>query len=243
MLDRCTTIFRMSLFAGSTASGCCAKRFPVASAAQACAIGKLRVACCGKWAVDLGKPEDSLVNLRGSPIGAIRILDTDSFSAINRILRGMLGYSHSQFRPDRRNGDVLEDGSININLREFPPNVGAFDIIITSDVMEHVDDDEQAHREIHRCLSSGGAYLFTVPYDPCLLGTRKLTQSTGEPELRFILDKQIHGDPHSGSGILAHRIYGRQLLTDLAQVGYEVTFESIEDPAHGIFGGYLFTAV
>lgn len=191
----------------------------------------------------LGKPEESLATLRGSSTGSLRILDTDSFSAINRILRGMVGYRHSQFRPDRRNGEVLDDGSINVNLLEIPSSVGPFDIIITSDVMEHVVDDARAHREIYRCLGPGGTYLFTVPYDPCLLGTRKLTQSSGEPELRFLLDKQIHGDPHSGSGIFAHRIYGQQLFDDLAQIGFEVTFESIEDPAHGIFGGDLFTAV
>jgi hypothetical protein len=108
--------------------------------------------------------------------------------------------------------------------------------------MEHVADDTQAHREIFRCLAPEGTYVFTVPYDACLIGHRKLTQSVGNEKSHFFLERHMHGDPHASRGIIAHRIYGQQLLSDLREMGYDVRFEHIESPAQGIFGGDLFLA-
>lgn len=189
-----------------------------------------------------GRIERDLQAFRQSSSGQLRILDTDSFSAINRVLRGMPGYIHSQFRSDLPNGCALPDGSVNVNLLDMPFPEERFDIIMTSDVMEHVSDDEQAHHEIFRCLAAQGCYVFTVPYDPCLMGHRKLTQRSGQNTPNFVLDKQVHGDPHASSGIVAHKIYGRQLWSDLQRIGYTVRFEDIYSPDSGIFGGDLFLA-
>ena len=190
-----------------------------------------------------GKLEPDLVSLRKgneARTDPLRILDSDSFSAINRVLRGMPGYKHSQFVPTGRNGEALADGSINVDLEEMPFPADSFDIIMTSDVMEHVLRDDRAHEEIFRCLAPGGTYLFTVPYDPTLSGHRRLTQLAGDTY--FILERHIHGDPHSASGIIAHRIYGGPLSQDLQAFGYSVRFEMVDCPANGIFGGDLFFA-
>jgi hypothetical protein len=170
------------------------------------------------------------------------MLDTDSFSSINRAMRGMLGYIHSQYQPEQPNGGVLPDGSINVNLMSMPFDTGSLDIVMTSDVMEHVEDDELAHREIHRCLRVGGTYIFTVPYDPCLMATRRLSQRTGVGKPNFILRRQVHGDPLSNSGVLAHRIYGQQFQDELRALGFDVTFLNIDDLTAGIYGGDLFIA-
>jgi Methyltransferase domain len=190
----------------------------------------------------VGQTENDLQAFRRNPRATFRILDSDSFSAISRILRGLPGYVHSQFLPGQRNGEILADGSVNVNLEAIPFPEASFDVILTSDVMEHVEDDAQAHREIFRCLAPEGTYLFTVPYDDCMIGHRQLTQGTGLASRYFILEKHIHGDPHAKSGIIAHRIYGRQLLDDLGDMGFDVRFESVDHPNSGIFGGDLFFA-
>lgn len=174
--------------------------------------------------------------------GTLRILDTDAFSPINRVLRGMSGYAFSQFQSTQPNGCILADGSVNVNLELMPFAGGSFDVILTSDVMEHVFDDAAAHREIFRCLASQGNYIFSVPYDPCIIGHRKLTQPTCTGASYFLLEEHLHGDPHSHSGIIAHRIYGRQLLDDMRGIGYAIIFRSEDKPEFGIFGGDLFVA-
>lgn len=172
----------------------------------------------------------------------LSILDTDSFSPINRILRGMPGYQHSQYQPEKLNGMLLPDGSTNVDLTSMPIKADSLDIVLTSEVMEHVEDDERAHSEIHRCLRVGGTYVFTVPYDPCLSATRRLTQRSGVGTPSFILRHQAHGDPLSKSGILAHRIYGQKFLDELRVIGFSVTFHQIDDFSTGIYGGDLFIA-
>lgn len=184
-----------------------------------------------------------LAALRKLPPTQIAILDTDSFSPLNKVLRGMQGYVHSQYRADLDPGATLPDGSVNVDLLDVPFPEGHFDAILTSDVMEHVGDDEGAHREIHRCLKPDGAYIFTVPYDPTLAATKRLTVSTGAPDEYIFLEHHVHGDPHSASGIIAHRIYGKDFFDNMERLGFAMRFETIESPEHGIFGGDLFVAV
>jgi SAM-dependent methyltransferase len=45
-----------------------------------------------------------------------------------------------------------------------------FDFVLATDVIEHVDDDSAAAREIARVLAHGGRALITVPAFPCLWG-------------------------------------------------------------------------
>src|SRR6185312_11823898 len=128
------------------------------------AFGLLELAACREGT----RPADLRAwRARVAPGGA-EIVDTDSFSAISYVLRGMAGYLHTQYKPELPNGDRLADGSINADLLAMPFADDSLDVIMTSDVMEHVRDDAGAHREIYRCLRTGGVYLFTVPYDPTL---------------------------------------------------------------------------
>ena len=191
-----------------------------------------------------GQVVPDLASFRRQPGGVLRILDSDSFSPINRVLRGLPGYVHSQFVPGRKNGDTLPDGSVVVDLEDIPFPDASFDVVLTSDVMEHVVDDAAAHRSIFRCLGAGGAYVFTIPYDPGMQGTRVLTARTGQagPASHLFLEKHVHGDPHSDGGIVAHRIYGRQLLDDLSQIGFQPTFLGLNEPCNGIYGGDLFVA-
>jgi SAM-dependent methyltransferase len=47
---------------------------------------------------------------------------------------------------------------------------GAFDVVVASDVLEHIKDDAAAVREIARVLRPGGALVFSVPAHPWLFG-------------------------------------------------------------------------
>jgi SAM-dependent methyltransferase len=186
---------------------------------------------------------ESLRAWRQAGAPALRILDSDSFSPINRVLRGMSGYVHSQFHPGRKPGEVLADCSLNVDLERMPFSDASFDVVLTSDVMEHVADDDAAHHEIHRCLVPGGCYVCTVPFDPGRYGHRVLTLPAGPGGARIVLEHHVHGDPHDSNGIVAHRIYGRQLLDDLQAMGFQVRFETIDRPANGVFAGDLIVAV
>jgi SAM-dependent methyltransferase len=52
----------------------------------------------------------------------------------------------------------------------MPFDDASFDLVLATDIIEHVPDDEQALREIARILRTGGRLLLTVPSFPSLWG-------------------------------------------------------------------------
>lgn len=52
---------------------------------------------------------------------------------------------------------------VNASLTELPFEDGTFDVICAFDVIEHIEDDLLALREIYRCLRPGGKVFLTVP--------------------------------------------------------------------------------
>ncbi|WP_415375386.1 class I SAM-dependent methyltransferase [Patiriisocius sp. Uisw_017] len=92
-----------------------------------------------------------------------------------------------------------------LEQQTFGDNV--FDLVITSDVMEHIYDPEKAFKEIHRTLKPGGAHIFSVP----IINKHKPTQvwatkgKNGEPN--FLFEPEWHGNPvdKKGSPVTMHR--------------------------------------
>jgi SAM-dependent methyltransferase len=173
--------------------------------------------------------------------GKVEIWDTDAFGPIGARVGSVVNVTRSKYLPQLPFGVETERGVYNIDLQQvsFPSN--RFDVILTSDVMEHVRDDCRAHAEIFRCLRPGGAYLFTVPYDEDRAGTRRLVDTSSAEDV-FLEPPHYHGDPISGK-ILAYRIYGRDLIERLEEAGFEARFEKSELAAEGIFGGDCFIAI
>ncbi|MCD6310665.1 MAG: class I SAM-dependent methyltransferase [Candidatus Eremiobacteraeota bacterium] len=75
-----------------------------------------------------------------------------------------------------------------------------FDIIGTFDLLEHMEDDVEIMKQIHKGLKPGGKFIFTVPADPKLFGRydeiclhkRRYTKKELEEKLRdagFIPEK------------------------------------------------------
>jgi hypothetical protein len=170
---------------------------------------------------------------------APRIFDTDGHSALYGTLKSSAFYSSSVYLPQRQFGEHIGPKLLNVDLQCMPFPDSAFDMILTSDVMEHVRRDSEAHREIHRCLKPGGHYVFTVPYVPAWEFNQIRVDSSGNED-RYLMEKQYHGDPLSSEGILVYRIYGRELLAQLQDIGFEVAFDNAPDPVRGILSNDLF---
>ena len=115
---------------------------------------------------------------------------------------------------------------------------GTFDVVIASDVFEHIRRDAEAMRELHRVLRPGGELVLTVPYDHARAQTIQRVDTTGPADVH-LLPPQYHG---GGGHTLAYREYGRDLVDLLAAAGFSVERVEAGDAALGITPQSVFVA-
>lgn len=104
-----------------------------------------------------------------------RILDAGTGTGANLRLLRDLRYPHAEgidrspeairFCAAKGLGPVSQ-----ADLTRLPFADGYFDLVLLTDVLEHLDDDMQGLREVGRVLRPGGAALVTVPAFPALWG-------------------------------------------------------------------------
>jgi len=149
----------------------------------------------------------------------------------------------SAFRPHEPLGKRLGPKTTNQNLEKLTFPSDSFDIVITSDVMEHVRLDDLAHREIERVLKPGGVYLFTVPHfrHRETLVRVEVTDPADPSTDRFLTEKEYHGDANAEDGqALSYRAYGTDLDTRLQALGFEVDYTRQDFPEMGVLNTELF---
>ena len=110
------------------------------------------------------------------------------------------------------------------------------DIVIASEVFEHVRHDRQGFAEIHRVLKAGGSLILTVPYDHTMEKTLQRIDTSG-PEDRHLLEPEYHG---GGGHTLTYRNYGRDLPELLGEAGFSVLRLHLDCPEEGITPQYVF---
>ena len=168
-----------------------------------------------------------------------KILDTDNFSPISKALKGLQNYFTSSYLPSE-DRVLIGDNYFNLDLEAIKLPNNSFDVVLTSDVMEHVRNIDKAHLEIARILADSGVYIFTIPYVTTYSKNRVLVEVDGDNDI-FKEDPHYHGDPLTNN-ILAYRIFGRQVFQDLKAVGLDLKFELIQSSSNFIIDGDVFIA-
>lgn len=114
---------------------------------------------------------------------------------------------------------IREDVEMKVDISDMSDiQVGSFDLIVACDVLEHVENDVSAVREIHRILSLGGYAVLTVPQKDNLAKTLQ-DPTVVTPEGR---ERMFGQSDHL-------RIYGDDFPTLLESVGFDVTIVSEKD--------------
>jgi GT2 family glycosyltransferase/SAM-dependent methyltransferase len=149
----------------------------------------------------------------------------------------------SQFQPKVRRGKRLGGRTTNQDLEALTFGDASFDVVVTSDVMEHVRLDDRAHREIRRVLKPGGIYLFTVPHfrdQPTLVRVEVVDPDRPEKD-RYLTEREYHGDANAEEGrALSYRSYGTDLDATLEALGFEVEYSREDLSQLGILNTELF---
>lgn len=164
-------------------------------------------------------------------IAKFDVLDTDAFGALAGKFRQTPRYRVSSYLPDLPRGAMKGDVH-NVNLEDIPFTDETFDIVLSSDVLEHVRRLDRTNAEIFRVLKPGGVHVFTAPIDLSLATTVTLVEATdqGDVHLRY---PQYHGDPLS-DGALAYRIFGADIGAVFEKAGFEFELVRVARPDLGI---------
>ena len=112
----------------------------------------------------------------------------------------------------------------------------SFDLVVSNDVLEHVDEPEQALSEILRVLRPGGCLLLTVPFHTDLEESRRRAKVTGSGIVHY-LPEVYHGNPVSSDGSLVFTDFGWQFLDRMRALGYaDVALHLYWDESRGYYG-------
>jgi hypothetical protein len=148
----------------------------------------------------------------------LEVLELDPASPLRRLLSGARSYMRSFYMAEMGSGIARTDGAIHQDITRLGFADNSLDLIISSDVLEHVPDVAAAFRESARVLRRGGVHLFTVPPRPATVRRASIEGAA----VRYWYPAEYHRDPLSVRGILAFWDFGPDLPQQFAQCGLEI---------------------
>jgi SAM-dependent methyltransferase len=161
---------------------------------------------------------------------ALRIWEPGLAGPLRKHLRRLPGYVQTAYEPDVAGGDYV-DGLRCEDLMALTFPDDSFDLIITSDILEHVRRPYAAFRELHRVLSPGGRHVFSIPlHHPLPSTTVERVDTSGDVD-RHLAEPHFHYGP-GGSTHLVYNDFGQDLLDRLDRIGFETTVLHLDRPSN-----------
>jgi len=148
-----------------------------------------------------------------------------------RRLRRLPDYTQSYYWDDVAPGGS-RDGLRCEDLRALSFADESFDLVLTSDVLEHVFEPFGALRETYRVLKPGGLHVFTVPVDWPLLQVSEPAAVMENGEVRHLVEPVYHNSGDGGRSLVVTR-FGEDLIDWLADIGFrtQVVRRALPTPA------------
>jgi SAM-dependent methyltransferase len=153
-------------------------------------------------------------------IGSLDVLELDDRSPLRSYLSSARNYTRSYFRQSIEPGTIRSDGAVCEDITHLTFADQSLDVIVSSDVLEHVPDVASALRESARVLRVGGMHVFTVP-------TRMRTVQRARIEdgkvVHLVTPPEYHDDPLDPAGVLAFWDFGEDLPSTMETKGLEIS--------------------
>jgi hypothetical protein len=167
---------------------------------------------------------------------AVSIYNTEANGPLHETLMRHPLYQCSEYWGDKAQfGDSVK-GVRNEDLQALSFESMTFDVVLSSDVLEHMPSPYLAHSEICRVLKPGGKHIFTVPYDEAMVQD-DVRASLVDGAVVHHAEALYHGDPvRPDEGILVWTIFGLEMLVRLSGIGFRTELWQLHEPAQGIVG-------
>jgi SAM-dependent methyltransferase len=195
---------------------------------------QMALIACRAMAERTGRKVRDLPALAALP--GLDVYNTEAQGPLHERLRTAPGYRCSEYlgpdhEPGERVGDVCHEDLMGLS---FPDT--SFDLVLSSDVFEHVPDPYKGHAEVHRVLKPGGHHVFTVPFHQHAHLDDVRARIDADGNVEFLAEPIHHLDPVRPEGVLVFTIFGLEMLVRLAELGFDTRFYALREPWYGIVG-------
>ena len=142
----------------------------------------------------------------------LAVAEINSAGNLHPALAQCPGLRYSEF--GRRKSDIEFQDLMALSYAD-----ASFDLVVTSDTLEHVPDVDRALAEIRRVLRPGGAHVFTTP----MLTDRPTRQRARieQGQLVHLLPPSHHGGPDALDFLVFHE-FGADFCDRVAAAGFEL---------------------
>lgn len=145
----------------------------------------------------------------------LKFFNYDSFSVLHFapefcISQRLIKTKNCIYKTAEYSSKSLADYHIDIQNTELNPEM--FDIVICNHILEHVDDDHKALKEIFRILKTGGKAFIQVPVDINLENSFEDSEITDPVQRKVHFGQQDH-----------KRLYGNDFPKRLEKAGFSVS--------------------
>ena len=103
-----------------------------------------------------------LVWVKSPEAEVLRVAEINRIEGLHEVLSGLPGLAFSDYDPSVSSDEGV-NGVRSEDLTRLTYPDASFDLVLTSETLEHVPDLDAALAEIRRVLVPGGRHLFTVP--------------------------------------------------------------------------------
>ncbi|MDO8897378.1 MAG: methyltransferase domain-containing protein [Bacteroidales bacterium] len=145
-------------------------------------------------------PSDALLHIAPEP-ALYSWLQKNKSELLNKYIQGVKYHEGFYYNSDVRLFDLLA----------IPFDNESFDLVICNHVLEHIEADQKAMREIYRILKPGGKGILQVPWSPILEKTYEDLSITSVEDREKYFGQFDHV-----------RLYGRDYPERLKSNGFEV---------------------
>jgi len=182
------------------------------------------------------KPPRSLREWAARPeILKLDIAEVNRVEGLHEAISKHPGLLYSEYFENAQSGTFVE-GVRCETLSRLTYADASFDLVLTSETLEHVPRLELALSEIHRVLKPGGLHVFTVPLMPGVAATYPRREITPEGQIRDLAPPICH--PGGDVGYPVTTEIGRDFPTIVDRAGFvtEVLFGPVtEDDLAQVF--------
>lgn len=188
---------------------------------------KLRARRMARVILQLYPPGNSLAPARAlaswsqdPQIQRLRIAEINRIEGLHEQLAGLPAFQASDYHPGARPGELVEGvRSEDLTRLTYPDE--CFELVLTSETLEHVPDLGAALREILRVLVPGGLHVCTVPLLPGV--PRTFTRAMLRPDGGLDLRAPAICHPGGDVGYPVFTEFGADFPEIVAAAGFEVS--------------------